>query len=530
MDVIGPDGPGKGTVLGEQAKDFAQGEQAAIVREVTGDDGWVPLIDWSMIMPGNRGVNRRGEYELYDGPIGVFIRVEEAEKIDPILRSDQPWEGNGSLLPLRHWSDERGYHLLYSAVFDGRKYPGLGAGYCTCYAFSEDGYHWTRPNLHQVEWEGSSANNMLDQRLAGTPFEDPQAPPEERFKAIGQVGGTFDADTGEPLDTAEAYERWTRQEYEGEAYTGPRVVFRHWVEGWSSPDGIRWKAMGKLADMASDGGSAAQYDPVTQSYFAYLRVGGMGRRATGLTRTDDFRNWPTADLVLFPDPQDPPDVSFYGTDYFPYPGNPGLHCALVEIYHQVADYNDAQIAFSYDMTHWFRPERRAIIPCGDPGSPDSGGARPWGGLLTLSDGCWAAFYRGHIGLHNYRESKPLIPYEPGVLMIARWRPHRLAGIEADPEGRMTINTVKRTRGELRLNYRCKPGGYISAELLTIVTSRIHPDADPIPGFSFGESDRLTGDELSRPMTWQGRSDLSHVGDTVAIRLKMFQAKLFAYSV
>ena len=46
MDAIRPSGPGKGEILGKQAKDFAQGEQAAIAREVTGDDGWVPLIDW----------------------------------------------------------------------------------------------------------------------------------------------------------------------------------------------------------------------------------------------------------------------------------------------------------------------------------------------------------------------------------------------------------------------------------------------------------------------------------------------------
>ncbi len=118
----------------------------------------------------------------------------------------------------------------------------------------------------------------------------------------------------------------------------------------------------------------------------------------------------------------------------------------------------------------------------------------------------------------------------GVLMIARWLPHRFTGIEADLEGRMTITTVKRTIDALRLNYRCKPGGSIAAELIPTVTSRIHPDADPIPGFSFAESDLLTGDELSGTMTWQGKSDLSQIGDTVAIRLKMFQAKLFAFSV
>jgi hypothetical protein len=182
------------------------------------------------------------------------------------------------------------------------------------------------------------------------------------------------------------------------------------------------------------------------------------------------------------------------------------------------------------MTHWFRPERRAVIPCGDPGSIDSGGARPWGGLVQMPDGYWATAFRGHVTLHNYREAEPAIEHEPGVLSIARWRPHRFAGIEAEPEGRMTLSTVQRTRNELRLNYRTKRGGSIAAELIPTTTSRIHPDADPIPGYSFADSDLVTGDELSKPMTWHGKSDLSQIGDTVAIRLKMFQAKLFAYSV
>lgn len=514
----------------KKTRDFAQGEQAAVAREVSSDDGWVPLIDWTHVHPGNRGVNRQGRYELYEAPIGVRVRIEVAEKIGPIFRADQPWDGGGEMVPTRVWKDDKGYHLLYSSHPRETKHPGMGGQCYTCYAFSEDGYEWTRPELNQVEWEGSTANNIIDHTITGTPFEDPLAPPEERFKAIGQVGGSFDPDTGERLDSQVAYDRWVRQEYEGDAYKGPRMTSRHWVEGWSSPDCIHWKSMGELAEMSSDGGSAAQFDPATQSYFAYLRVAGTGRRATGLTRTEDFRAWPDADLVLFPDPQDEPDVSFYGSSYFRYPTNPNLHCALVEIYHQAADCNDAQIAFSNNMTHWFRPERRAIIPNGEPGSDDSGGARPWGGLYTLPDGNWAAMYRGHVGLHNYRESEPHIERPPGVLMIARWRPHRFTGIEADLEGRMTITTVKRTSDALRLNYRCKPGGSIAAELIPTVTSRIHPDADPIPGFSFAESDLLTGDELSGTMTWQGKSDLSQIGDTVAIRLKMFQAKLFAFSV
>ena len=147
--------------MAKQTTDFAQGEQAAIAREVAGDDGWVPLIDWSHVEPGNRGVNRHGRYELYEGPINVKVRIEECEKVGPILRADQPWDGNGQLCPTYIWSDEKGYHLIYSSHRRTTAHPGLGGGYSSCYAFSEDGYHWTRPELHQVEWEGSTANDGL---------------------------------------------------------------------------------------------------------------------------------------------------------------------------------------------------------------------------------------------------------------------------------------------------------------------------------------------------------------------------------
>ncbi len=55
-----------------------------------------------------------------------------------------------------------------------------------------------------------------------------------------------------------------------------------------------------------------------------------------------------------------------------------------------------------------------------------------------------------------------------------------------------------------------------------------PDANPLEGFSFDECDRLTGDEEDRGVTWKGNSDISTVGEIAAIRVRLFQAKLFAY--
>ena len=54
--------------------------------------------------------------------------------------------------------------------------------------------------------------------------------------------------------------------------------------------------------------------------------------------------------------------------------------------------------------------------------------------------------------------------------------------------------------------------------------------EPAAGFSFAECDRLMGDESDRAVTWNGNSDISSIGESVSIRVKMFQAKLFAYNV
>jgi hypothetical protein len=66
------------------------------------------------------------------------------------------------------------------------------------------------------------------------------------------------------------------------------------------------------------------------------------------------------------------------------------------------------------------------------------------------------------------------------------------------------------------------------ELLPRTPNRMQPDPEPVAGFMFAECDRLMGDESDRAVTWNGNSDISSIGESVSMRVKMFQAKLFAY--
>ena len=98
-----------------EKKDFAQGEQAAIARDVSKQGEWIPMIDWSSTFPGNRGVNRYGKYELHDVPVGVRLSVEQAKKHGPILTCNDQWEGAGSLQVKKTWKRDGKYHMLYNA-------------------------------------------------------------------------------------------------------------------------------------------------------------------------------------------------------------------------------------------------------------------------------------------------------------------------------------------------------------------------------------------------------------------------------
>ena len=501
---------------------------------------WNPIVDTTDVFTGNRNVDERGRFNLYDGVLGVKIRVEQAQRSEPLLEANPDWEGN-SVSPLFIWKTDGLYHMIYES----------SGGTCT--ATSVDGLDWERPELGQVEFEGSSKNNMLRNGIRGATgvFYDPHADPQERFKAMGGDMAWYDPETLQRLEGEIAWERWLAFQKEPETYTGPRAEIWGRTLGWISPDGLDWKELEQpLGNRAVNGGISGYYDPIKEEYIAYLQImgdrsevfPGIGsgqievetqRRTIGFSRTKDFRHWPAPKLILSPDTQDDLDISFYGANYFPYPGRSDLHTMIIPIYHQSTDEIDTQIAFSRDGIFWSRPERRALHTVGPLGSGEEAMAHTWrSGMIVLPDGRWAVPYTGISNPHNITEKyrKDLVPHwRPLQIRYALWEPHRFCGIEAETEGKFTIPTIYRQANEIRMNYRCAAGGWISVELVSRRTA-VSPDPDALEGFAFDDCDRLIGDETDKVLTWNGNSDISKIGGTVALRIKMFQAKLFAYKL
>ena len=173
---------------------------------------WSPLVDTTDIYAGNRGFNREDLFTPFDAPVGIQFEVESALKSEPLLEAVKAWERPG-IAPLYIWQDDGAYHMLYES-------GGNGAAY----ARSDDAYQWTRPELGQVEFQGSRQNNLIANPPRGASgfFEDPQAPPEERYKAMGGNMGWYDPDTNQKLAGEEAGKRLAAQNAEGAAYKGPK--------------------------------------------------------------------------------------------------------------------------------------------------------------------------------------------------------------------------------------------------------------------------------------------------------------------
>jgi hypothetical protein len=133
-------------------------------------------------------------------------------------------------------------------------------------------------------------------------------------------------------------------------------------------------------------------------------------------------------------------------------------------------------------------------------------------------------YLGAFELHDwggYPKSEP-----DGEYRWAIWKPNRLVALEAPLEGQFT--TIERIcQGErLLLNFETDRGGWVKVSLAQRPATPPAPAVE-LEGYSMSDCDVLEGDEISKAVTWKGRSDLSALkGRAVSVRIHMAKAKLF----
>ncbi len=224
----------------------------------------------------------------------------------------------------------------------------------TTYVESKDGIHWTKPNLHQYDFDGSNGNNFISL--------DPKSSwPENAIENV-----VYDPDDANP-----------NRRYKGflGCYGRQPIV---------SPDGIHWERL-EVPEIPSQDESNLCYDRLNRIFIATLKMNGPFGRSHALSTSKDFEHWTEPELIFHADEEDqerakinivdrlantnlqqpiyndPADYNadIYNLGIFQYEG---IYIGLPAVYHSTGKLPEGntdgfhliQLAFSRDLRIWKR--------------------------------------------------------------------------------------------------------------------------------------------------------------------------------
>lgn len=438
-------------------------------------------------------------------PYGIRITPEPADRTEPWLSADRPWEGRVSgYLTVNH--EDGRYRCWYRIALTPEaaeqicpdkvaEAPSRAYHTALAYAESEDGRHWTKPDLDVFTFNGQPTN-VVGFCTETSVMCDPNGPDSERYKAF----------------------YWTPlPEEEGSS---------HGLYGAVSPDGYHWTLTDKpIFRYFHDTQNVPTWDPVLEKYVAFLRAHGGGR-AIGRSESGDFRDWPRHEVVLSPGPEDGPSEDYYTPCYTTYPGNPAIRLMFPAIFRHLDDQMYIRLAVSRDSRRWHWVSREPIIPPADPPAWDAGNVYASPNLLHLPDGRLALPYAASRSTHtNYSGFYGDCPEEAYGVAWATWPDGRLAGVEAEEIGQFCTGVETCDGNPLVINARTSAGGAVQAALL----EPHGRGTRPIEGFGFEDCDPFNGNDTEATLTWNGSGDLSALaGRKLIIAFRLRRAKLFAY--
>ena len=317
-----------------------------------------------------------------------------------------------------------------AAPFEGRKDQEMGI----CYATSKDGLHWEKPELGQVEFDGSTANNLVwrGPHGAGIFRDDHETDPQRRYKTIFQ---------------------------------GIKVSF--------SPDGLDWSEAIRLetGKIAGDTHNNALWVPELDRYVAFTRTWGQSDREiigeenktnhrwvrqVARMESTDFIHWSPVEVVL------------EGADWqvqpyaMPVFKHGGVYLGLIAFHDQVTDRVWTELAWSPDTADWRRiAPGTAFIDCADTEMDyDFGCVYACASPLVKDDEIWI-YYGGSDGYH--------FGWRNGCLALATLRPDGYAGFaQEDASAPATVQTVALPyHGQaIKISADVEAGGSVSARLVS----------------------------------------------------------------
>ncbi len=459
---------------------------------------------------------------------------------DLALVHDAAWEGTGSGYH-SVFRDGDLYRMYYKAWHldpqQGKLNTETHPLFC-CYAESDDGIAWRKPNLGLIEFNGSKENNIV---IASG-------------KATGPGGGTLNIDAGHPA----VFKDDNPMAADDARYKAiVRSSSPNGLLPLKSPDGIRWTPMIDEPILqglgAFDSQNLAFWDPTIGKYRAYWRffTSGVttdkvrqpaGYRAIRTATSDDLIHWSKpVDLTY----ADSPPEQLYTNQIKPYHRAPHLLIGFPTRY--------VQHGWSDSMKALPELEHRELRAS----STERYGTAITEGLLMSS--------RDGVRFNRWNEAfLPPGPERPGTWNYGHqyiaWHAVETKSSLAGAPNELSLYAVESYwtgKGSALRRYTLRLDGFVSAHAprsggelitkpLTFKGDRLHLNfsssaaggirvelqnatGEPLPGYTLDDSSVVFGDTIDRVVTWKGGADVAQLsGQAVRLRFELKDADLYAF--
>ena len=418
-----------------------------------------------------------------------------------VLSFDKPWEG-----PFCGYATIIKYGDIYRLYYRGLPEAGKDGSSIetTCYAESENGIDWTRPNLGIYEVSGSRNNNVI---LADV------APITHNFSPF--------LDTREGINPAYKYKALGGTKSSG-------------LIAYVSQDGIHWNILQKepvITEGAFDSQNVSFWSGEEQLYLCYFRtwrkVGDRNYRTISRTTSGDFLHW--SDPVEM-DFGNTPAEHLYTNQTSPYFRAPHIYVAIA------ARFMPNRQVLTDEQARQLNVNPKYFKDCSDAILMTSRGGSQYDRTFMES------FIRPGIGLQNWvsRSNYPALnvvqtgPEEMSVYLNQDYAQptshlHRytlridgFVSLNAPYEGGVITTKPLRFNGDtLFLNFATSAAGYIKVEMLDL-------QGNSIKGFELENAKELIGNEIEKAVSWKGDPDLTNLMDqAVRLRFVMKDADLYS---
>ena len=434
---------------------------------------------------------------------------------NPVMIPLYPWEGRIELYGTVMRDPESGRFRIWYLGQGGMGVPSMSSGqpysihghdpknlhFSICYATSNDGIFWERPNLGLVEYQGSKDNNIALMNAAGANvFEDArETDPARRYKSLFfELHG--------PDGTPNMGD-------------GVSVAF--------SPDGVKWTKyeQNPVITRSSDSHTLFGWDDLHGKYVSYCRPSvreGNKIRRIGRAVSDDFVNWTVPEDVLVPDDDDPPGMEFYGMPVFKYED---LYIGQLWAYQtppeepqiRFAGSIHVQLAGSRDGRVWERlGERKPFIPNGPPGSIDHWETMTAQSPVVMGDELWL-YYCGTASEHGFTGRS-------GTICLAKLRLDGFVSVDAGDETGTVVTKPFLCEGDLlKINASARNG--------MVGVAVLDESGTQHQGYSRQDCALFDGDAIKHQVTWREHSSLKELaGKTIRLKFYLRNANLYAFTL